>query len=110
VLVTFPDPFPKEPQKEWRVVQTHTVLEIHRVLRESGLFFLATDHDGYNDWSHTVMDEINAEKQFFQKLEPCPDRAEWLPAISTYEQKGWDEGRQTRLNCWQALPVPNESI
>ena len=105
VLVTFPDPFPREKENEWRVIQTHTILQIHRILRESGLFFLATDHYGYNDWSHSVMEKTNNEKLFFKRLDPCPNRMEWLPAISTYEQKGWNEGRQTRLNCWQVLPV-----
>ena len=107
LLVTFPDPFPGEGQAEWRLIQTETVLEIHRILRKSpsGLFFLATDHDGYNEWSHSVIDEVNSKKCYFEKLEPCPERLDWLPAISTYEQKGWDEGRQTRLNCWRAIAV-----
>ena len=103
VLVTFPDPFPKADQSEWRLVQPHTLLEIHRILREGGLFYLATDHDGYNEWCQTVMDGVNMEQQMFQRVEPCPDRLDWLPAISTYEQKGWNEGRKTRLNCWRKI-------
>jgi tRNA G46 methylase TrmB len=100
VLITFPDPFPKESQAEWRVVQIRTLLQVHRVLQENGRFFLATDHDGFYEWSHFVMEALNKEKAFFQKLEQYPDRSEWLPVISKYERKGWDEGRQTKLTCW----------
>lgn len=105
VLVTFPDPFPRDSDKEWRVVQVATLRQIHRILRKSssnspGRFFLATDHEGFFSWSHQVVEQINREFVMFEKVEPCPDRSEWLPAVSRYEQKGWDEGRQTRLSCW----------
>eukprot|EP00980_Cylindrotheca_fusiformis_P005101 scaffold1083_cov114-Cylindrotheca_fusiformis.AAC.5 len=103
VLVTFPDPFPKENQAQWRVVQTHTVLQVHRILRESGTFFLATDHDGFNDWAHCVMESVNGETALFCKVEPCPDRLEWLPVVSKYEKKGWSEGRRTTLSCWRKV-------
>jgi tRNA G46 methylase TrmB len=103
ILVTFPDPFPEDYEKEWRVVQVATLHEIHRILRKSpspGFFFLATDHEGYNVWSHEVMDEVNRKAVLFEKVEPCPNRMEWLPAVSRYEHKGWEEGRRTMLSCW----------
>jgi tRNA G46 methylase TrmB len=85
-----------------------------------GFFFLATDHDGYNVWCHDVMDRVNNENENqtstdgddqvpksrmpkFRSVEPCPHRSEWLPAVSTYERKGWEEGRSTKLSCWVAL-------
>lgn len=100
VLVTFPDPFPKKKEAQWRVIQTHTVLQVHRILKEAGCFFLATDHDDFNNWSHAVVQAVNAEKVRFRAVEPCPNRLIWLPAVSKYEQKGWDEGRKTNLSCW----------
>jgi tRNA G46 methylase TrmB len=107
VLATFPDPFSQDQYKEFRLIQIHTLVEIHRVLNKkkpsSGRFFLATDNEAYYDWSHSTMDQLNSEMPRFRLLEPCPDRSEWLPAISRYEQKGWDEGRRTRLSCWEAL-------
>jgi tRNA G46 methylase TrmB len=114
VLVTFPDPFSKQGQEEWRVIQLQTLLEMHRILRKSssGFLFLATDHQGFNEWAHQVLNQLNEEQQYFRKVEPCPDRVEWLPVVSAYERKGWDEGRRTNLNCWEALlvsPDANES-
>ncbi|KAL3912806.1 MAG: hypothetical protein SGILL_006741 [Bacillariaceae sp.] len=127
ILVTFPDPFPKEAQTQWRLIQVQTVLEFHRILRKAegnrpgGVFFLATDHKGYFEWTHSVMDQVNnimverdddnddddddddaKSTTKFRLVEPCPSRMQWLPAISTYEQKGWDEGRSTNLACWEA--------
>jgi tRNA (guanine-N7-)-methyltransferase len=104
VLVTFPDPFAGKSEKKWRLIQTHTLVEIHRILKTSGHLYLATDHDGYHEWSHSVMNQLNSESLKFSIMDPCPDRLYWLPVISRYEQKGWDEGRSTRLSCWQALP------
>ena len=113
VLVTFPDPFPSVQQSQWRVIQTGTLREIHRILikkdkdnQERGILFLATDHEGYFKWSHEVMDQLNSngQQQYFQQLDN-QNRMDYLPAISRYEQKGWDEGRQTMLRWWQALPV-----
>jgi len=151
ILVTFPDPFPKNSQAEFRVLQKHTLLEIHRLLRvlgdnsnndnnndphatppeiptrhNRGRLFLATDHEGHWEWCRTTIDRVNAEHKaklaaavttttttggdenttsasdLFQEIE-APDRREWLPVISKYEQKGWDEGRRTYLSCWEVI-------
>jgi Putative methyltransferase len=132
ILVTFPDPFPKEEQKQWRLIQVHTLLQFHRILRKAiikqddptddGLpvdtgenlhlpatlflghyFYLATDHSGYFDWVHETMQRLNSTKTYFRLIDPCPDRMGWLPAVSTYEQKGWREGRRTHMACWEAV-------
>lgn len=111
ILITFPDPFPKETDVNYRLVQHQTLIECHRILRkENGRLFLATDHDGYHEWCHKIMHEINGNKQdgalsppLFKLEEPCPNRMEWLPAVSRYEQKGWDEGRSTKLTSWLAI-------
>jgi tRNA G46 methylase TrmB len=123
VLVTFPDPFPKEDQAQWRVIQRHTLLEIHRVLKPgTGRLFLATDHEGYHQWTHQLVEQTNTEwaigtldntttdeqhsptRVGFRLVEPCPDRMDWLPVVSRYEQKGWEEGRSTKLSCWSTYP------
>jgi tRNA G46 methylase TrmB len=39
----------------------------------------------------------------FRLVEPTPDRSTWLPVVSKYEQKGYDEGRKTYLSCWEAI-------
>jgi len=111
VLVTFPDPFPKDNSQQFRVLQMHTLQEIHRILCPGvGRLFLATDHDGHYAWCHETVERVNrgvgdANKEqdqapLFEAVE-IPNRADWLPVISKYEQKGWNEGRQTHLSCWK---------
>lgn len=109
LLITFPDPFPHESEKQWRVIQKSTLLDMYRILSKSshhpGRLFLATDHEGFHRWSHDCINEFNQDEAYewqFILVEPCPNRSEWLPVVSHYEQKGWEEGRQTHLSCWKA--------
>ena len=106
LLLTFPDPFPEDREVEWRVIQILTLKEIYRILRKTpsrpGRLFLATDHEGYRKWNLECVKQFNMGGIMLELVEPCPDRLEWLPAVSRYEQKGWDEGRQTQLCCWVA--------
>ena len=118
ILVTFPDPFPQKGQEKWRVMQEHTLFDFHRVLKKStGRLFLATDDENFHIWTHGLVNRINSKTitmknydatdqlrtTYFRLVEPCPNRLDWLPAISRYEQKGWDEGRKTNLSCWEAV-------
>jgi tRNA (guanine-N7-)-methyltransferase len=98
ILITFPDPWYKPDCKQFRVIQNHTVRDLHRVLRQGGRFMLATDHIVFFEWTLQL---FASAPELFAKVTPCPDRSTWLPVISKYEQKGWDEGRQTFLACWE---------
>ena len=126
VIVAFPDPFMGTNQSSYRLLQMDVLRQIRRILvspstvvsegfaPRCGRFYLATDHEGYHQWScdqverfnqisecHSVNQEENS-RGLFEILEPTPDRSLWLPVISKYELKGLDEGRNTWLSCWQA--------
>ncbi|GAX22334.1 tRNA (guanine-N7-)-methyltransferase [Fistulifera solaris] len=103
VLVTNPDPFPDDDQREWRLFQVHTLLEIRRVLVPSGRLYLATDHEGFFSWSHDVMKSTNTQEEVFRAIDPLPSRRLWLPVVSEYEQRGLENGRKPLLSCWEAL-------
>jgi tRNA (guanine-N7-)-methyltransferase len=100
ILLTFPDPFPLDSHAEFRIVQVSTVPDFYRALKDGGRLCLATDHEGYFEWCLNVMDQC---RDLFSKVTPVPDRQEWLPIISKYEQKSLDEGRRTHLACWQVV-------
>lgn len=112
VLVTFPDPFPQNHQQHWRLLQLEILSELRRVL--TGRLYLATDHQGYHDWSHQQVQTFNCRQRdddcgterpaaaVFGLVEPTPDRAFWLPVVSKYEQTGRNEGQTTWLSCWEA--------
>ncbi|OEU06338.1 hypothetical protein FRACYDRAFT_254905 [Fragilariopsis cylindrus CCMP1102] len=72
ILITFPDPFEKLNDTQYRIIQKQTLLECYRILRKNtssndddddgtnnGLLFLATDHEGYYDWCHQMIDKVN---------------------------------------------------
>jgi tRNA G46 methylase TrmB len=107
ILVTFPDPFEKDREKAYRLIQKTNVIEMHRILEEDGRLFLATDHEGHHAYSHSVMDAVKNSKDqpLFRPVIPCPDRQEWLPVVSKYERKGWEEGRRIWLSCWEAIAI-----
>jgi tRNA G46 methylase TrmB len=107
ILVTFPDPFPYGP--EWRLLQVDVIDELHRILvigggGGGGRLYLATDHPGHFQWSLSQVQAFNhgQTNKAFGLVEPTPDRGVWLPVVSKYERKGWDEGRETLSICWEA--------
>jgi len=111
VIITFPDPWYKDRHKEFRILQGHTLDDIHRVLLKKsssndnnnnggGQLCLATDHPVFQSW---VL-KLTKEKKFRQlPLSNNHHRTTWLPVISKYEQKGWEEDRPTLLTCWEAI-------
>jgi tRNA G46 methylase TrmB len=99
ILITFPDPWPKEGHHHWRVVQPNVLKEMHRVLKFDGKVFVATDAECFNDWTRKIFTQESSNGDW-QEVNPCPDRSTWLPIVSYYEQKGIDEGRHTMLQCW----------
>ena len=105
ILITNPDPFPKKGEEELRLIQTGTIRELRRCLRPNGRLYLGTDHEGYFQWSLQIVDRVNekGDEPIFRRIEPCPQRQDWLPVVSNYEQKGWDAGRTTFLACWEAV-------
>ena len=100
ILVTFPDPWPKSGHSHWRVIQKDSLIEMHRVLKDNGLVFVATDSDVFYKWTRNIFEQ-ESSNGVWEEVCPCPDRTNWLPIVSYYEQKGIDEGRHTMLQCWK---------
>jgi tRNA G46 methylase TrmB len=138
ILVTFPDPFFQTTEVQYRLHQSDVLREMHRTLNHNengGKMYLATDHVGYHEWAHGMVASQQQQQQHdqhhhhehdlsatenesnnnnssccWQEVKPIPNRHEWLPAVSRYEQKGWDEGRQTMLSCWRPVGQGGGSI
>ncbi|KAL7536335.1 hypothetical protein ACHAWF_005431 [Thalassiosira exigua] len=116
ILITFPDPWPKEHHAAWRVVQRGTVEEMRRVLRggdegeggDGGRVYVATDDRGFDAWTREAFRRESSPGDSgsparWEEVTPCPDRGQWLPVESRYERKGLDEGRSAMLQCWRRL-------
>ena len=100
IILPFPDPFQQDHHEKFRVIQKDTLVTLERVLKKGGSFYLATDAIEFFEWCRGIFDSHGKERGW-QEVAPCPDRTEWLPAISYYEQKGFDEGRSTHTRCWR---------
>lgn len=121
VYLTFPDPWPKEDDHGWRVIQDESVHAIGRVLKPGGCFYLATDAACFYDWTMHIFQRVSSVEKCeemipnansnanvtntvqWEQVLPCPDRAEWLPVVSKYEEKGIAEGRHTMFQCWRRV-------
>ncbi|KAL3791880.1 hypothetical protein HJC23_010740 [Cyclotella cryptica] len=114
ILITFPDPWPRDIHARWRVIQTETIQEMKRVLSSDGRVFVATDDKCFDSWAREIFTKGSfgvpmehekhlpkEEQRVWKELIPCPTREEWLPAVSYYERKGINEGRRTMLQCWE---------
>lgn len=118
ILITFPDPWPRDIHSRWRVIQTETIQQMKRVLSADGRVFIATDAGCFDSWTREIFTkgnsdeahkEINSTKEVlrvWKEIIPCPAREKWLPVISYYEQKGINEGRHTLLQCWKISQLP----
>ena len=100
IILPFPDPFPNSGHEKFRVIQPSTLQSLERVLKPGGAFYLATDAIEFFEWCCGIF-ESHGRERGWQEVMPCPDRTQWLPAISYYEQKGFDEGRSTYVRCWR---------
>ncbi len=100
VYLPFPDPWPDEQHHHWRVIQEETVHLIGKVLKPGGCFYLATDALGFESWTVSIFELVIKKANDWEEIS-LPDRANWLPVISKYEEKGVDEGRYTVCRCWR---------
>ncbi len=108
IYLTFPDPWPKRGNAQYRVIQEDTVDLIRSILKPGGCFYLATDATVFDEWTREVfsliqqktVDDIGLSE--WEMVEPCPCRSKWLPVLSKYEKKGHEEGRYTILRCWRS--------
>mmetsp|Transcript_33120 Transcript_33120/g.72634 ORF Transcript_33120/g.72634 Transcript_33120/m.72634 type:complete len:376 (+) Transcript_33120:57-1184(+) len=104
IVLPFPDPWPNtlSGHSKFRVIQPDTLPCLERVLKCNGMLYLATDDVAFDEWCRDIFDEHGKERGWYE-IQPCPDRSDWLPAISTYEEKGVKEGRCINLRCWRHL-------
>jgi tRNA G46 methylase TrmB len=110
IYVTFPDPFPKESDVDFRLIQEETLSSFARILKRGGCFYLATDAPSFDEWTMQIFNRVMMKhnpnhledhKTGWQVVMPCPDRNLWLPVVSKYEEKGIHEGRRTMCRCWR---------
>lgn len=100
VLVTFPDPFPKNPSH--RLLQFEVLDEIARALRQGGRLVVASDHDGHAAWAKEQVEQHHQAGASWKSIQTTTElRTLYLPVTSKYEAKGWREGRTTKVLIYE---------
>lgn len=86
IRVFFPDPWPKQRQRQRRLIRPGIVAELTSRLRAGGVLHLATDDADYAEQMQRVCD---VEPSLSGGL---VERPSWRP-VTRYEQRAIDEGR-----------------
>ena len=90
IFVLYPDPWPKARHAERRFINQTNLPELYRLLTPTGRLFVATDVQGYADWTLEQMKIFKKFKQINGDVHAAP--ADWVP--TRYEKKGLEAGRQ----------------
>ncbi len=91
-FLLFPDPWPKRKHIRRRFLQEQTIRSIHKILKPSGTWRIASDHKEYRTWIKKLLSLPWVPDLFdikFFNRESRPDPSEW--PITRYEQKATDE-------------------
>jgi tRNA (guanine-N7-)-methyltransferase len=93
LFILYPDPWPKRRHERRRLLNSHTIAEIYRVMKPGGEMHLASDSADYIGWS---LRNILAHGGFDWQTEGPSDwrrpPEDWCP--TRYEAKALDEGRR----------------
>ncbi len=90
IFVLYPDPWPKARHAERRFINQQNLPELYRLLRPKGQLIVATDVQGYADWTLEQMKIFKKFKRINKDIHAPP--SDWIP--TRYEQKGIQAGRQ----------------
>ena len=97
--VNFPDPWPKQRHFKRRVFQPEFSKQLVRVLRPGAVLHAATDHLGYAEWIHAVLDAV-AELE--NQCAPQRWSSEAPVRITTaYESEWISQGRSIAYLCYR---------
>ncbi len=94
VYLLFADPWPKKRHHKRRFVQLDRLVEIHRVLKPQGIWRIATDHSGYQEWILEIFSSSEGKRLFVQTRDDIWSRPclEGWP-MTRYEQKALQQER-----------------
>tara|TARA_Y100001935_G_scaffold239466_1_gene227105 strand:+ start:314 stop:985 length:672 start_codon:yes stop_codon:yes gene_type:complete len=86
IYILFPDPWPKKRHHKRRLINTHNIEKLHRVLKKNGMIFIASDHNGY---IHSILLNFLYDSRFDWVCEKSSDFTErpYPSTQSKYEKK-----------------------
>lgn len=93
IFLLFPDPWPKNRHSKRRFVQKETIQEIHRLLKPTGEWRIATDHAGYASWVEEQFDDLEISALFTQQRQDIYAR----PAVDEWPETRYEEKAKLAL-------------
>ena len=90
VFLLYPDPWPKARHAERRFTNQFNQKHLHRLMRDDGLFYVATDVQEYAEWTLEQVAELDIFEQINEDTSLPPE--DWVP--TRYEKKGILAGRK----------------
>ena len=64
VYILFPDPWPKKRHNKRRIINEEKLDQIDRLLKNNGIFIIASDHKDYQEWIEQKLLNHNRFKRF----------------------------------------------
>ncbi len=83
----FPDPWPKRRHKKRRAFSHEFLMELHRVLKEEGRLYLATDRPEVAEHQHELIEESNLFEITEVITKPLSDSGNWPFSFKTDQQR-----------------------
>ncbi|HLE26277.1 MAG TPA: tRNA (guanosine(46)-N7)-methyltransferase TrmB [Thermodesulfobacteriota bacterium] len=92
VYINFPDPWPKERHKKHRIINTHFLEKLSRIMKPKGVLEIASDHEEYISYILETLDGTG----IFKPLFPSPG---YVHSVSNrpktrYEMEFMKEGKE----------------
>ena len=99
-----PDPWPKDRHRGHRLLASDFTTQIHRVLKENGIFHFSSDDVNYCNAVGRVLEASGL-------FEPCQEAIADLDGVSSDFENHWkSQGLSVPHRAWKKLPLPAPGI
>ena len=99
-----PDPWPKGRHKGHRLLASDFTTQIHRVLKDDGIFHFSSDDEYYCE----AVNKVIAASGLFAAF---PEGVADLAGVQSDFEKRWlSEGKMVHHLAWKKLPLPEVTI
>ncbi len=99
-----PDPWPKERHRGHRLMTSDFTAQLHRVLREEGIFHFSSDDEPCREMVREVLEESRL-------FAPAPEALADLDGLCSDFERRWQKaGRRVLHFAWRRLPPPPKGV
>ena len=99
-----PDPWPKNRHRGHRLLCCDFTTQLHRVLKDGGVFHFSSDDENYCNAVNQVMEDSRLFALDMSGIDDVKD------VKSDFEQRWLAEGKMVHHRAWRKLPLPEVTI